>query len=107
MTKYIAFKTDQELASELAARVSQERVRQNITQQLLAEYSGVTYSAIRHFERTGKIGLERLIALLRALKKLDELEHFLAPAPVSPMERLNGTAAKPRKRASSVESHDD
>lgn len=107
MTKYIAFKTDQEIAADLAMRVSRERVRQNITQQSLAELSGVTYSAIRHFERTGKIGLERLIAVLRALKKLDELEHFLAPVPASPMERLNGTAPKPRKRARRTESHDN
>lgn len=107
MTKYIAFKTDQEIAGELAMRVSQERVQQNITQQQLAELSGVTYSAIRHFERSGKIALERLIAILRALKKLDELEHFLTPVPVSPMERLNGTAPKLRKRARSVEANDD
>lgn len=107
MTKYIAFKTDQEIASELAGRVSQERVRQNITQQSLAELSGVKYSTIRHFERTGKISLERVIALLRALKKLDELEHFLAPIPVSPMERLNGATSKPRKRARTVEPNDD
>ena len=106
MTKYIAFKTDKEIAGELAVRVSQEHVRQNITQQSLAELSGVTYSAIRHFERTGRIGLERLIPVLRALKKLDELEHVLATVPVSPMERLNGTAPKPRKRARSVGSHD-
>jgi len=107
MTKYIAFKTDQELVAELAARVSQERVRQNITQQALAELSGVTYSTIRHFERSGKIGLERLVALLRALKKLDELEHFLAPVPISPMERLKGASPKIRKRARSrIEPHD-
>lgn len=107
MTKYFAFKTDQEIADELAFRLSQERVRQNITQQTLAELSGVTYSTIRHFERTGKIGLERLIALLRALKKLDEFEHFLAPTPVSPMDRLKGTASKPRKRARTAGSHGD
>lgn len=107
MTKYIAFKTDGEIAAELAMRVSQERVRQNVTQQSLAERSGVTYSAIRHFERTGKISLERLIAVLRTLKKLDEFEHFLAPVPVSPMERLNGRVLKPRKRARKMASHDD
>jgi transcriptional regulator with XRE-family HTH domain len=105
MAKYFAFKTDQEIAGELASRVSQERVRQNITQQRLSELSGVTYASIRHFERTGKIGLERLISLLRALKKLDELAQFLAPEPVSPMQRLNGAAPKTRKRARSVESH--
>jgi len=105
MTKYIAFKTDLEIAGELASRVSKERVSQNITQQALAELSGVTYSTIRHFERTGKIGLERLISLLRALKKLDEFEHFLTPTPVSPMERLQGAASKPRKRARTVGSH--
>lgn len=107
MTKYIAFKTDQEIAGELASRVSQERVRQNITQQTLAELSGVTYSTIRHFERTGKIGLERLISVLRALKKLDEFAYFLAPTPVSPMERLKGSASKPRKRARTLGSHGD
>ena len=107
MTKYIAFKTDREIAAELAARVSHERVLQNITQQKLAERSGVTYSAIRHFERSGKISLERLIALLRALKKLDEFEHFLAPVPVSPMERLKGVATKPRQRARSIEPNGD
>ena len=106
MTKYIAFKTDQEIAGELASRMSQERVRQNITQQRLSELSGVTYASIRHFERTGKIGLERLISLLRALKKLDEFADFLVPAPVSPMERLNGTAPKPRKRARVIETHE-
>lgn len=105
MTKYIAFKTDPEIAGEMAARFARERVRQNITQQSLAELSGVTYSTIRHFERTGKIGLTRLIALLRALKKLDELERFLAPVAVSPMERLKGTASHPRKRARRVEPH--
>ena len=107
MTQYLAFKTDQEIACELAARVSQERVRQNITQQSLAELSGVTYSAIRHFERTGKIAFERLIAVLRALQKLDEFEHFLAAAAVSAQESLRGQSSKPRRRARRRESNQD
>lgn len=83
-------KSDLALSLVLASRVSQERRRQNVTQQTLAELSGVTYSSIRHFERTGKIGLERFIGLLRALGKLGELEDFLALQGATQKKNLEG-----------------
>jgi len=63
--------TPQEVAAELAERVRELRLRQNWTQEELAERAGITAASYRRFEQTGKIALERLLLIASALKVMD------------------------------------
>lgn len=73
---HVGLMTDKEIAAMLAERLTKERKVKNLTQKALAEKAGLSLPTVRLFERTGKISLERLIALLRALGRLNTLQEL-------------------------------
>jgi transcriptional regulator with XRE-family HTH domain len=85
------------IAAELGNRLEQLRLTQNLTQQALAEEIGITPKSYRQLiAGSGKI--ENLIAALRALNALDQLDQFLPAPPPSPLEQLK-LQGKRRQRA--------
>lgn len=79
--------TDDAIAGELGQRLAQARLEQNRTQQELAEHLGINRMSYNRLER-GQGKVITLIAALRALGKLDQLDAFLPNEPFSPMEAL-------------------
>src|SRR5476649_2592102 len=78
--------TDKEIALELARRLRAWRVDPRgagLTQAELARRGGVGITPLKRFEKTGGIGLNNLIGMLRALGLLDRLE-TLVPEPSAP-----------------------
>lgn len=63
-----------EVAASIAQREKARRRRLNITQQELAQRSGVSLGSLRRFEQTGSISLESLVRLARALDCENELD---------------------------------
>lgn len=51
----------------------------NLTQQGLAERSGVSCGSIRRFEYTGQIALAALLNIAQALRCLDDFQALFAP----------------------------
>lgn len=64
--------TPVELAKEIAKNAQQKRLSLNLSQQSLSEKSGVSFSVIKKFERSGKISFESLLKLASTLNSLDD-----------------------------------
>lgn len=65
-----------EVGRYIAQQMQAKRLFFNFSQKTLSERSGVSFSVIKRFERTGKISLEsflKLALVLGFLKKLKEL----------------------------------
>lgn len=94
----LLLKTDQEMLGELAGKCREIRLRQNMTQQDVAERAGIAVRSYRRFEQEGQISLERFVAVIRALNRFPELESLLNAPPITDIRELDHPAPQ-RKRA--------
>lgn len=87
------------IQAEIGRRLKLQRLNLNLTQEELATRCGVSRRTIVNAETSGTCTLQNLVALLRGLNRLEQLDSFLPEPPLSPIElaKLNG---KQRKRAS-------
>ena len=72
-------KTAKELSQEIAKRLTAMRLQRAWTREDLAKHSGINIYTLKHFERTGQISLERLIALCEQLEILTDFERAFKP----------------------------
>ena len=91
--------SDKAILSQLGAQLKQMRLNKNITQQQMSKMAGLSRSAISAIENDGNGSMISFVQMLRALEKLEILNHFITEAPVSPIQiaKLHG---KQRQRAS-------
>ena len=61
----------------LASRHRALRKQLKMSQQEMADRSGVSLGSLKRFERTGKISLESLLKLMHLLGRLDEFDKLL------------------------------
>jgi transcriptional regulator with XRE-family HTH domain len=90
--------SDKAIAEELGHRLQSLRLRRNITQQALAEATTLSLNTIKSLE-SGRGKLSSLIPVLRELGALDQLDHFIPPPAISPLQ-LAKMQGKTRERAS-------
>lgn len=98
--------TDQEIVLRLGQSFKQWRLDPRgagFTQIQLSEYSGVSITSIKRFEKTGHITLNSLIALLRAFHLLESIEDLIPtldtqPGPLEILEQERQKKS-PRQRA--------
>ena len=96
--------SDSAILEELGERIRSLRLRKNITQVDLAERTLLAVGTIKSLE-AGKGKLSTLLAVLRELGALDQLDQFIPPITISPLKiveasaRATGTA---RMRASAT-----
>ncbi len=90
--------TDQAIIAELGQRLRSLRLRKNVTQQQLATATALSLNVIKSLE-AGRGKLSSLVAVLRELGALQELDNCLPESAVSPLQlaRMQG---KQRQRAS-------
>ena len=90
------------IQSKIGERLKAVRLKQNITQQALAEESGVSLSSVKKIEK-GEIGsFDSLLRVLRTLGKLDVLLPLVEEEQLSPSEYYNmvqSSKTHQRKRA--------
>lgn len=86
------------IAVMIGERFTLARINEGLEQTELAEKAGVNVSTVQSLE-SGKrsVGLEKVIAILRALDKLHELDNFI-PAPPIRAASLLTTKNQLRKR---------
>ena len=93
---------DEVLQRKIGERLKAVRLKQNITQQTLAEESGVSLSSVKKIEK-GEIGsFDSLLRVLRTLGKLDVLLPLVEEEQLSPSEYyelVQKAGAHQRKRA--------
>lgn len=101
--------TNTAVSAELGKRIEQLRLERNITQDDMAEAIGVTRKTYAKLEQ-GQCKLETLVAALRVLGQVNQLEHFLSQTSYSPLELLKREGkrrkrARPEKRAGKNATH--
>jgi transcriptional regulator with XRE-family HTH domain len=90
--------SDKTIEQELGNRLKTLRLQKNITQQELAEATTLSLNTIKSLE-SGRGKLSTLIAVLRELGALEQLDNFIPEISISPMQ-LAKTRGKVRQRAS-------
>ncbi len=92
--------SDGALIETIGQYIKQERLNQNRTQAKVAEAAGVNRWTLSQIENGEAISLSSLIAILRALDRLNVLEGFVVNNRPSPLELAKIDREK-RQRASS------
>ena len=95
--------SNQQIMAEIGSRFLTARVNMDISQAELSDRSGVSTKTIGHLENGRKsTGLLNMIAIMRVLNLIDEMEHFMPKPPPSVRSFIaEGGKIKVRKRASS------
>ena len=91
--------SDKQIEIVLGQRIKQLRLRKNLTQQALAERTGLSRVFISKIERGHGTSLLSLLQILRALEILENIDSLIpeeAPSPID-LIKLQG---KQRRRAS-------
>lgn len=70
-------KTPQEILRQVAERMKTKRLQMNLTQQGLALRANVSLGTLKHFEKTGKVSFETLLAVAMALGCLEDFDDLL------------------------------
>jgi len=93
--------SDGAILKELGDRLRTLRLRKNITQEDLAERTLLSVGTIKSLE-AGKGKLSTLVAVLRELGALEQLDHFIPPVTISPIKMAEAStkSASKRERAS-------
>ena len=80
MNEYI-WETAEELDKKLADRVRLIRKRRSISQEKLAQISGVSFGSVKRFETTGQISLISLTKIAMALDMAGDLRQIFTEVP--------------------------
>jgi len=91
--------SDRAIIRELGRRLKRKRLAKNLSQQKLAELTGLNRTTISEAERGAPFGILTLVQILRALNALEELNSFLPDPALSPLQ-LAKLKGKERHRAS-------
>jgi len=91
--------SDAAIVSEIGNRLKSLRLRRNLRITDLAAQAGVSIDTIKRMEK-GQGRLSTLIAVLRPLRALDQLDMFIPTMVLDPIS-LSEMQGKQRKRASS------
>lgn len=94
--KITQFSMAQEILAELGLRIKQERIRQNLMQEELADRAGVSVHTVSNLERGADISLSTLLRVLRVLGFLDNVDLLIPEAGVSLAEIVDRGQMKTR-----------
>lgn len=92
------FAQPDEAAQALAARLRNQRLSQNLTQQELAARAGVALGTVKQLERSGRCSFASWLRVVFALGLAAELEPLFVTQPRS-IAQMERAAAPPRQRA--------
>lgn len=84
----LIWETAEELDQKLARRVRNIRKRRSISQEKLAQMSGVSYGSIKRFEASGQISLISLTKIAMALEIADELRTIFTQVPYKDIQEV-------------------
>ena len=87
-------------------QLKQTRLNKNLTQEKLAEKAGLDRSTVSQLENGRAATLLTLVQVLRALERLELLNHFMEEKLISPIAALK-LQGKNRKRVTSNKSSGD
>ena len=94
--------TDTAILAKIGEKLKSIRLKQNITQQSLAETAGVSLTSLKNIEKGEIRSFDSLLRVLRTLGKLDVLLPLVEEQQMSPSEyyeMVHAANAHQRKRA--------
>lgn len=93
-------KSERQLVRELGERFRRYRIALRLTQEDIAEQSGLCKLTVARFERgdTGSINLDKFLALLRTIQRLEDVVELIPDVP----ENLYSSAARKGKETKRV-----
>ena len=80
--------TPKETARIIAANFRLLRKRKKISMKTLSEKSGVSYSSVKRFERTGEVSLVSLVAMASVLEAEEEIRSLFEADPPQTLEEV-------------------
>ena len=80
------FRTRQELMTLIGERLRARRLRENISQQTLAERSGISLKAVKNLESGCGASLLSLVSVCRTLGATDWVDSLGPASDISPLE---------------------
>lgn len=93
--------TDKEILVELGKRIQTLRIEENITQAKFADISGVSLNTVARMEQGTPIKTDNLLAILRILGLLENLNLTIPDREFHPMDVISKkNVQKKRERAS-------
>jgi len=93
-------RTPRESAIALAERVAATRLALNLSQQEVSSRAVIPLPTYKTFERTGRLPIDRLAAVLNVLGRQHELDGILSKLPADFEAIWSAKEPKTRKRAS-------
>ena len=87
----------EDIAAELAVRLKNRRLAQNLTLEGLARRSGVALGTLKKFERTGQIALVSFIRLVITLKDEAALAGLLREQKFATLEEVLQSSHQPKR----------
>lgn len=94
----IDLKTPRDVQRELAGRFKARRLAMNLTQEGLAARSGVSWSSLKRFERTGLIALESMLKLALVLGCLGDFDRVCTNDKSLTSKTLDELLSEPKPR---------
>lgn len=94
IVKPITFLPPDIILRNLGTRARERRLEENLSRTTLAQKAGLSAETIKHFERTGRIGIESLLSLAIALDCADGIDLLFKPRPIRTLADVRS-----RKRA--------
>ena len=95
----IELRTPQDMLLEIAGRFKARRLAMNLTQEGVAVRSGVSWSSLKRFERTGLIALDSLLRVALVLDCLSAFEKLASDnSPVGLGKSLDDILSEPKTR---------
>lgn len=88
--------TPSELEANLGEQIKAERLRKNMTMQVLAHEAGISVQTLRNLEEGKGARVESLIRVTRALGRTAWLDSFKPAVSISPMQMLKGKHERQR-----------
>ena len=85
---FLNFKTPYEISMEIAGKAKAKRKYMKLTQQQLADKSGVSLGSLKRFERTGEISLSSSLKLALVLDSLKDFEGLFEKSEYTSIEEI-------------------
>ena len=86
--------SDIAIVSELGKRIKATRLRKNFTQTEVAERAGISVFTVSQMENGKNTSLYSLVAVLRVLRLLENINDLVPEVAVSPVELLKNNKKK-------------
>ena len=77
-----------EIIIELGKRVKEHRIHKKLTQQQLAQKAGISLFTVAQIEKGHSVSLSMFVAVMRALRLLDNIDLLLPKHEISPIALL-------------------